>query len=228
MDVIAKQQAAIETLLRNQENATVIPIRDSFENDDRTSLGIFATIPDSIAAEIARVQSALRMVAPHFHYAPPESLHLTVQNVRTIAKPPTFTSDDARCVADIVRQVSEHHPTQQVKVHGIIQLPTSVLITVFYPEPMQRLIAELSENLTRIGLPDDKRYVDATTRFGNITICRFTAPPTAEFSNAVATFRQHNAGEFQIPSLTVASTNAVFDLAFTEYFGTFELGSSVG
>jgi 2'-5' RNA ligase len=206
-DIHAKQLAAIETLVRNQQNATVVPIRESFDNDDRISLGIFATIPDQIAQEIARVQNELKQVAPHHHYAPKESLHMTVQNVRTIAKPAAFTRDDARRVADMVQNVAAKHPTQFVHAHGVIQLPTSVLITVLYSVEMHALIAELSDNLAQLGLPDDKRYVDASTRFGNITICRFTAPPTPEFTETTARFRHHFVGEFTIPQLTIASTN---------------------
>ena len=223
MDLIARQREAIETLLRDQQNATVIPIRPSFDNDDRTSLGIFAAIPDRIAAEIDRIQTALRAVAPHFHYARRECLHLTVQNVRTIAKPPTFSNDDALRVSDMVREVVQRHPPQVVEANGVIQLPTSILVTVFYPEATHQLIAELTQNLTRLGLPDDKRYVDASTRFGNITICRFTAQPSPEFTATAARFRTEDLGTFQIPSLTIASTNAVFDPEFTNYFGTFQL-----
>lgn len=226
MDVIEKQRAAIEMLLRNQDRASVVPIRDNFSGDNRLSLGVFARIPDDIAEEIARVQNLLRSVAPHFHYAPRQSLHLTVQNVRTIASPPTFTREDAHRVAEMVRTLAPKFPPQCVHAEGVIALPTSVLVTVLYPPSMHDLIAALSAGINELGLPDDKLYVDATTRFGNITICRFTAPPTKEFLEVVRGLRNEEIADIAIPALQVAITNAVFDLAYTESLGDFELGTA--
>lgn len=219
------QREAIERL-RSQETpvTSIIPMQKNYLGDRRICLAIFARIPDPIASVLTDVQERLRRLDPMHHYFARESFHLTVQNAKVVADPPSFTREDAFRVCAAVSNVVHWHQKETVSVDGLIALPTSVSATVLFDRPMAELTFDLRDAIAAVGVPDDKTYIDPDVRFGNITLCRFTEPPSEKFLAECERLRREAFGSFTVDALAVASTNASYELALTEVFGSYQLG----
>lgn len=218
-----KQLAAIRLLKSKQELATIVPMRTQYAGDERLCLGVFARVEKSIAKNLEELQGRMMMLEPHHHYYQPQSFHVTIQNVRTISSPPSFSDDDAQIVCNVVSRIAEQHPGFELTVNGIIPLRTSVSAAVLFEESVFELIKFIGNELAACGIADDKSYVDPNVRFANITLCRFTAPPGAELLELLANQQEILFGSYLVDELYVASTNAVYDPLFTREYASCRL-----
>ncbi|MBI1919131.1 hypothetical protein HYS29_00910 [Candidatus Microgenomates bacterium] len=76
-------------------------------------------------------------------------------------------------------------------------------------DAFQKLVSALDEGLGKIGVTDNKKYLSESIYWGNITICRFTQNPSAQFIGEVNKMRNLRIGKFKVEKVNLITCNAV-------------------
>jgi 2'-5' RNA ligase len=204
--------------------STVVEMAADFSSSPARFLSSVVFVPDSLQTALAeRVIEPLRAIEPEHHYFRPEALHLTIKNVRNEANPPTFSDEDVRKVDELFQRVVPRHSRFSFDVRGTIAFPTSVSVTAFSDESLYRLVRELDDGLKEIGLPDDKKYLSDTVFFGNITVCRFTRPPSERFLEQVRALQEIEVGELAVERIALIVANVVLAPDALDIINTYDL-----
>jgi hypothetical protein len=208
------QKQIVQTLRyhasQEQTNASFGPIRVDYQDDTAISLTSVVFLPVELACLLSQALIApMKAIEPNHYYYPPESLHLTIKNVRTIHNPPLFTEADIQKVDRLFAEVVPRHPTVSYALAEVVPFTTSVVLIGYCDERFKQLILDLDEGLKQIGVPDNKQYASDTVFFGNITLCRYTRQPSERFLNAVASMAEHFQTEFIAETIHLIATNAV-------------------
>ncbi|MBI1919130.1 hypothetical protein HYS29_00905 [Candidatus Microgenomates bacterium] len=83
------------SFIKDTHNSTVVEMQKDYANDDQICLTSVVFIPNEISSKIiSNVINKLKRIDPQHYFYPPESMHLTIKNIRTISKPPLFTQTD--------------------------------------------------------------------------------------------------------------------------------------
>ena len=136
-------------------------------------------------------------------------MHLTIKNVRSVHSPPLFTAAEVARVDELFAALIPRHRAFVFSLEEVVAFATSVVLIGYCDESLKRLVQALDAGLRRIGVPDDKRYVSEDIFFGNITLCRFRRPPSAEFLQAVDRLTHAYRRELPIEVLHLITCNAV-------------------
>lgn len=98
MNYARKQKEILERLealsWAGESPASSVPLSSDFENDARLCLTFLSFLPPAIKETVTTLIEELKALDTNQYYYLPESLHITIQNVRRIADPPTFTAAD--------------------------------------------------------------------------------------------------------------------------------------
>jgi len=225
-----KQLAAMAELERmaNSDRSlkSVVEMRNDYVQDMRLCLTMVAFIPEAIASRIeAELIEPLRDLDSTQYFYPPRSLHLTIQNVRTISDPPTFNERDIYKIINTVSDVFDKTTTLSFELNGLLRLRTSLAVRAFAEANLLTLCRELRRRLAQAGYPDNKDYVSEDVVFGNITICRYTHEPNPEFVRAFDHLSNFS-GELAVSEVSLISTNAICHPGSTKVWKRFQLGQS--
>lgn len=192
--------------------STVDPVAD-FSKDPRLTL-TSVHFPHSGFIDTIRNKfiEPLQTVDPDQYYYQDNSIHATIKNVRTIADPPTFSDADVNTVRAIFEKVVTKYPPIEVSFYRLLLFPNNVSLIGTTSSHFDDIILELDEKLTQAGVPDDKKYINNSHFFCNITLARFVKPCTAVFKEKVAELSaalEANPTSYSIDSVTLLTANAV-------------------
>ena len=166
--------------------ASMVPIRSDYRTDSAICLTSVAFLPDDIAHDIhRRIVQPLKAIEPDHHYYSPDSMHITIKNIRIIHNPPLFTEADVRKVDRLFAKLIPQHPRLSFWLEEVVPFPTSVSLIAYSDVGLRDLVHALDAGLNKIGVPDNKQYVSDDVYFGNVTLCRYTHAPTKIFCDAV-------------------------------------------
>ena len=207
--------------------ASIVPMRSDYDSDPAMCLTSVAFLPDDIAQAVHRnVVQPLKAIEPEHHYYSPDSMHMTIKNVRTIHNPPLFTEDDVRKVKRLFAELVPQHPTFAFSLEELVPFATSVSLVAYSDGTLQNLVQSLDAGLKQIGVPDNKRYVSKDVFFGNVTLCRYTREPSEGFRAAVEQMAQAYQGVVNVEVVHLITCNSVGDPKTRRVLHSYELGAS--
>ncbi|MBK9144165.1 MAG: hypothetical protein IPM23_16850 [Candidatus Melainabacteria bacterium] len=186
-----------------------VPRESDYATSDELCLTLLGFLSPVVSERIQALIESFREVDPAQYYYLPESLHLTVQNVRRISKPPSFGPDEIDAACRVFRSRLAGLAPLSFELCGFIRLKNSLSVAGFASDGYPALIRSLKEGLELEGIADDKRYMSDDVIFGNVTISRFSAEPSAAFDNRLASIREESFGELVLERLSLVVTNSV-------------------
>jgi len=167
-------------------------------------------LPEKIREIISQgVISPLKKTNHKQYFFPPDSLHITIKNIRTISHPPQFNEQDIEKTIKVFSQVIPHHHAINFRFQGLLELPTSLGVRGFSNETLKDLVLDLDNQLTHAGVPDNKKYASNKIFFSNTTICRYTSQPNSSFTDIIKELKNEFFGEFTANEVCLITTNAV-------------------
>jgi 2'-5' RNA ligase len=171
---------------QRNSRASVVPIRSDYKTDTAMGLTSMAFLPADIGQDVyRRVVRPLKAIEPDHHYYRPDSMHITIKNIRTIHNPPLFTGADVRKVDRLFAELIPQRPSISFWLEEVVSFQTSAALIAYSDVGLRDLVRALDAGLNEIGVPDNKQYVSGNVYFGNVTLCRYTRPPSKEFCDAV-------------------------------------------
>lgn len=218
-DKTLHQQKQIEVINKIEEQvknnslrfSTVRPIED-FDNDPRLCLTSVHLLHPNLKQEIHQLLiNPLREIGPQHYYYAPESLHMTIKNIRVINYPPHFTEEDIRRVKKIFEETIRRQKKFKVYFYRLLLFPSNLALIGTTDPELDEIVLDLDERLKIASILDDKQYVNSRYFFSNITLVRFLSPPSEELKNKINEFSHNiNIKPYIVDSITLLSCNAVF------------------
>jgi len=222
-----KQQEIIDRIASQVSNkslnfSTVSPI-DDFENDPRTCLTSVHLPHQSLLDQVQQdLIEPLRKIEPDFHYYPNDCLHMTIKSIRVINDPPHFNEEDVQKAEKIFDETIPQHKKFNVYFYRLLLFPNNLALIGTTDEELDNIILDLDNKLTAGGIPDDKVYTNSQYFFSNMTLTRFSTPPSDIFKQKVTELSDSLEFEpYQVDSVTLLTCNAV--LRNKQIRGTWEL-----
>ena len=209
--------------------ASIVPIRSDYGADSAMCLTSVAFLPDDIAQDIhQRIVQPLKRAEPDHHYYAPDSMHITIKSIRTIHNPPLFTGADVRKVGRLFGELIPQHPSFSVCLEEIVPFPTSVCLIAYSDVRLRDLVRALDAGLNKIGIPDNKQYVSDDVYFGNVTLCRYTHPPSKEFCKTVGQMAHVYKDTLKIERVHLIACNSVCAPESRRVFQSYTLRDPLG
>lgn len=209
MNELREQQDAVFSKLESLDsnsNVSVVTVPENFEEDNRICLSLVYFLSDNLKRKIKELVKELRTADSRQYYYSFDSLHITIQGIRTIAYPPNFTEKDIKIVMELSEFMKGINLSFEIK--SLFLMSGSLSIKCFPTQETQDFVLSLRKKLEEIGVPDNKRYVNNIV-IGNITICRFYNQPNQEFLRIVDKFKSIHIGDARVDKISLISTNAV-------------------
>ena len=161
---------------------SIIPIRSDHKNDRARCLTSVIIPPDGIAQSIYQtIIEPLKAIEPEHYYYSPESLHLTIKNIKVVSDPPRFTEADMQKVDQLFAELIPRHQAFSYALDEVVAFKTSVSLIGYCDERLRELVQALDAGLHAIGLPDDKQLISHSVFFGNMTLSRYVHHPSEHF-----------------------------------------------
>lgn len=217
-------------LMRQMENSlasdpsasTIVPMQTDYWNDPQIALTCISYVPHDIAEHIqTELINPLKAIEPGFFYYPTEGLHITIQNIRVIHNPPSFTAEDIRRAQSILTSAARSAGPFPFTYHGLLSMPTSVSLIALVTPEYDRFVRRLRRSLTDAGVPDDKMYFTDDIIFANTTIVRYTHTPSNMFLKTLQNLQQISIGTWTPKSVSLVSMNAVANPQKTTDYGCY-------
>ena len=169
-----------------------------------------AFLPDDTAQDIHRsIVKPLSEMEPAHYYYTPDSMHITIKNVQTVHNPPSFNDSDVRKVNRLFAELIPQHPSFSFSLEEVVPFQNSVTLIAYADVRLRDLVRKLDAGLNRIGVPDNKQYVSDDVYFGNVTLCRYTRPPSEKFREAVAEMAHRYKGVLEVEVIHLITCNSV-------------------
>jgi 2'-5' RNA ligase len=204
---------------------TIVEMMANYAHDDQVCLTNVCFIPKPFTKTIQeKIIKPLKKADASQYFYPSPSLHITVQGIRTIHKPPIFNQTDIKKVKKAFSEIIPHYSPINFEIQGILELPTSLFLKVFPDKKFQDLVLKLRKILEKIGLPDDKVYFSKNIVLANISFCRYTQTPNQLFKKQVKKLKNVKIGQFKANKIHLITTNAVCHPGKTVIIKTFNLG----
>ncbi|OGD91467.1 hypothetical protein A3E14_00345 [Candidatus Curtissbacteria bacterium RIFCSPHIGHO2_12_FULL_41_13] len=201
----------LEKQFKQAQTPTTLVIPSSnYVNDKRICLTCVVFIPENLQRLILKeIIKPLKNADPSQYYYLPQSLHLTIQNIRTINLPPLFIDDDIEKVKTVFAQIIPKYQAFEFNLEGLFELPTGISIRGFTSEVLGHLVMELRDNLKRVGVADNKTYSSEIV-FGNISVCRYYfKKPNLAFFRKVKELKKIKVGKMKIEAVSLITANCV-------------------
>jgi hypothetical protein len=203
------QERLFAAIAANEACGNVVPMRASYANA-ATCLSVLTLPPPEIAARIAaELIRPLAAIEPLHHYYPAPTLHLTVVGVRAAHAPPTFSNDDVAIAAEALRSVAGRLRPLQFDLNGVARFPASLVVRAFATTTLRDVVRTLTRAFREAGIVANKRNASEDVFTGNITFCRFTAPPGAALLECATQFRDVSLGQFTATTMQLVSCDEV-------------------
>lgn len=182
-----------------------------FENDSRICLTSIHLPEEHFLSEIRKkIVEPLRKINPEHYYYSPESLHITIKNVRVINDPPHFTGKDVEKTKEVFSRVIPRHRKFNAYFYRLLLFPYNLVLMGTSDPESDDLIIDLDTALVEAGVPDDKKYINSEHFFLNMTLARFNSPPSAEFRRKVKELSQSlGLKSYGVDLVTLVTANAV-------------------
>ncbi|MCR4324420.1 MAG: hypothetical protein NUV69_01910 [Candidatus Curtissbacteria bacterium] len=190
--------------------STVSPVED-YENDNRQCL-TSVHIPNKTLKE--KIQTVLteplQAIEPDYYYYLPDSLHLTIKNVRVINEPAHFDENDILKVEKVFSETIPKYKEFNVYFYRLLLFPNSLALIGTTDEELDDLVLDLDKKLSEAGVPDDKKYSNLRYFFCNMTLARFSQA-SKKFKQKVEELSDSIDFEpYAINSVTLLTCNAAF------------------
>lgn len=197
-----------------------VSMQQDYVNDPRLCLTIVSFLSPKLQESIDdNLIKPLRALEPDFYYFPRESLHITIQNIRTVADPPLYTAADIATADRLLAGfLNRHRGTFTFQLRGTIKFPTSAAIIALIEPAYDAFVKQLRTELAAAGIPDNKTYFTDEMVFANCTFCRYTHAPSEKFLKRLEGFADTNLGEFTAEKMTLIQTNAGCHPSKTKFF----------
>lgn len=205
-DVIASIEKQLHA---NTANFSMVePVQD-YENDARICLTSAHLPSNRLIKKIQEeVITPLKRIDPTQYFYADDSLHMTIKNIRVISDPPNFDTTVVEKAEKVFSKVIPSHKQFQVSFYRLFLFPNNLALFGTTDPELDDLILDLDKNLKKEGIPDDKQYINSRYFFSNITLARFTHPPTQEFIEKVRELSQHILfSPYIVDSVTLLTSN---------------------
>ncbi|MBI2074857.1 MAG: hypothetical protein HYT83_03425 [Candidatus Levybacteria bacterium] len=215
----------IEEKFKKGENpSTIVESLSDYASDSRICLTSVVFPPREIQqAIISKVIKPLKNADNRLYYYLPNSFHLTIQNIKSIANPPNFTNEEIEKVKKVLQSVVPRYKSFEFNIKGIFELPTSLSLRAYSDEILKYLVLELREELKNVGVYDNKKYASSEIFFGNISICRFTETPNNSFFEEEKKLKDVRIGKLKVAKISLITTNSVCHPGKTNIIEEFNL-----
>ncbi|NQV13225.1 MAG: hypothetical protein HQ530_02880 [Parcubacteria group bacterium] len=205
-----------------ETKATLVETRRDYASDKRICLTsiVFAT-PKIQQVIMDKIIEPLRQTDDRQYFFPPESLHITIQNVRTAGG--SFTPEDVKKAKKVFQNIVPKYKSFVFELRGLLSLPTSLAIRAYSDKTLADLVFGLRKELAKAGVPDDKQYASTNILFGNMTVCRYTTEPNENFRAKVAESKTVDLGKLEVGEIDLITTSAVCHPDKTKILATYNL-----
>lgn len=209
-------------LASNSSASTIVPMQLDYLNDPQIALTCISYVQEDIANRIqTELINPLKAVEPDFYYYPNTGLHITIQNIRVIHNPPSFTKDDIQKVQSVLASITPSAGPFPCTYNGLLSMPTSASLIALVTPEYDRFVRRLRTALTDTGVPDDKRYFTNEVIFANTTIVRYTHTPSQTFIKTLASLQDISVGTWTPKIVSLVTMNAVANPQKTIDYGSF-------
>lgn len=207
-----KQHQLFESIEENFRDdkvpCEIIEKINDYKNDPKICLTAVSFLPEVLGEQInTNITNLLQKSDPNQFYFPPESLHITIKNIRGLNYPPDYTDHDITNTIQVFDKIVNKHKTIKFQLRGLFETPNSLGIRAYCDETLKNLVLDLDKELNEIGTPDNKKYASSKIFFGNITICRYTTKPNSKFDDIINKFKKENFGELKIKKISLITTS---------------------
>jgi len=223
-----KQRSLIQEMEQNfqqgrSHSSVVKPVKD-YRHDTRIALTSVVFLPAEKEEKIIRevIEPLQKADRRHYYYLP-KTLHITIQNIRTISDPPLFTKEDIEKAQRVFEKIIPQHSPISFQIKRLFELPTSLAMCAFSDETLKNLILDLRKELIKAGVPDNKTYASDEIFFGNVTIARYADTPNQAFFETVSKLKNVDIGEVTFKKVSLITTNAVSSPYVTTVHGECEM-----
>lgn len=207
IEVVNKLEAQVKNNLSGF--STVTPVAD-FENDPRTCLTSVHLPSNELKNTILDLTKPLKEKFPEHYYYDSNSLHLTVKNVRVINDPPHFTGDDIQKAKNVFTKVIPNHQKFNVYFYRLLLFPNNLALMGTTDPEFDEIFFDLDSELKKVGLDDDKKYINSKYFISNVTLARFSKPVSQEFKEMVEKIsREVKIKPYLVDSVSLVTSNAV-------------------
>ncbi len=213
------QQRQLELIGRLKEQAAtgaisfsiVSPVSD-YGSDPRICLtSVHFPRPDFTDTIMSQIIAPLRKLEPSYFYYPQKSLHMTIKNVRVISDPPHFNATGVEAARNVFSAVVPQHRRFRVFLSRLLVFPGNLSLVGVTDSELDGLVLDLDRGLRQASIPDDKVYLNDRYFFANMTLARFSTPPSEAFREAVSRLESSVVfPPYEVDSVTLLSGNAVF------------------
>jgi len=213
-------------LLPGEANQPTLPPADhDYAGDPAMALTSVAFLPPSLARDVQRtVITPLRLMEPQHYYYPPEAMHLTIKNVRTVHDPPLYSEADIQRTHELLTQVSAQHAPFSFTMEQVVALAGSVCLIGYGDERFRELVLDLRAGLQRLGIPEDAHLASTEVFFGNITLCRYGCTPSDGLLRAVMERAYSYRADLRVREIHLITCNRVCAPASRRILHTYRLG----
>lgn len=213
-----------ESFRHGKSPSTIVEPVSDYINDDRICLTSVFFAPHELEEKIIeKVINPLKEISPNQYYYVRGSFHITLNNIRTIADPPSFDGNDIEKAKQIFRRVISKYQSFTFDIKRLIELPTSLAITAFSDETLGNIALEIRRELKKVRVPDNKVYASKDIVIGNITISRYTNVPNLEFQKKIKQLKEVEIGSFEAEKVALITTNAICCPSKTKIIEEYEL-----
>lgn len=218
-DLVRELESA---LAADPSRTTIAPMKSDFTTSKGRSLAAISFLSSDILLQIMeQVQKPLQAADPSQYYFAAASTHITIKNIRALHYPPHISSSDIQKAHGVLTETIPHYPPPRFYLEEVVVFPTSIALMAYAEEGHTKLIHELDDKLSQAGIPDDKKYFSKDIYWANITICRFTHPPTPQLIAVAQTMRHLKVASMRIDETCLLTSNEVCDPQSREVWGTY-------
>jgi len=197
---------------------------EDYEADQAMCLTSVVFPPTSFCERIqAELIDPLRKLDPSHYYYPPQSLHVTIKNVRTIASPANFGEAEISAAQDVFATVVPAFPELPLSFEEVVAFGNSAAVVGYSDRSLGELILGLDEGLRKAELPDDKKYISDSVFFGSITLCRFRGLPSEEFVQRLSELSADFTAKLPVEVVDLVVCNAVCHSGSRQAIGSYRL-----
>lgn len=223
------QQKQIEVInqIENQINSNklkfsvVAPVED-YENDPRLCLTSVHIPSNPLKQKVQdEIIKPLKTLLPDAYFYSPDSMHMTIKNIRVINDPPHFTSLDIKKANQVFSKIIPGHHKFKVYFYRLLLFPNNLALIGTSDSELDNIIQDLDKKLKEVRLPDDKTYINSQYFFSNMTLARFSNPSKEFVKKAQELSEQIHFEPYIVDSVSLITCNAV--LKNLQIIGTWKL-----
>ncbi len=183
---------------------------EDYENDPRICLTSVHIPSDSLKQKIQNeIIKPLQKISEDIYFYSPDSIHMTIKNIRVINNPPHFINSDIEKAKQIFSKVISRHKKFKVYFYRLLLFPNNLALIGTTDLELDNIVLDLDKELKEAGLPDDKQYTNSQYFFSNMTLARFSVC-SDEFRKKVKKLSDSIRFEpYTVDSVSLVTCNAV-------------------